>query len=189
VCSYHVIALRIPFTNHKSLSRIICSYVFIRLQQLLTRLLVSGLMVSPSATSAEENTMSMSKRDFVALGDAVRGLVTSDDGSSVEMAAVVETLADFCQSTNPRFKRDRWLSYIAGECGPNGGRLASKPRQRVTCDQCQMLSINGVACHETGCPNIGARWESGTWVKQRKCFDCGCTVDASEPCCEVSDVN
>ena len=64
-------------------------------------------------------------------------------------------------------------------------------RDVVTCDQCQMLSINGVACHETGCPNMGARWdaESGEWIKQRECFDCGCTVDADDPCCsEVSNV-
>ena len=23
----------------------------------------------------------------------------------------------------------------------------------MKCDQCEMLSINGVACHEIGCPN------------------------------------
>jgi hypothetical protein len=23
----------------------------------------------------------------------------------------------------------------------------------MNCDQCEMLSINGMACHETGCPN------------------------------------
>ena len=57
--------------------------------------------------------------------------------------------------------------------------------QPISCDQCQMLSINGIACHETGCPNMGARWdsESGEWIKQRKCFDCGCTVDADDECC------
>ena len=57
--------------------------------------------------------------------------------------------------------------------------------QPISCDQCQMLSINGIACHETGCPNMGARWnaESGEWIKQRKCFDCGSTVDADSECC------
>jgi hypothetical protein len=24
---------------------------------------------------------------------------------------------------------------------------------RIKCSQCQMLAINGIACHETGCPN------------------------------------
>jgi hypothetical protein len=58
---------------------------------------------------------------------------------------------------------------------------------RVSCNQCQMLSINGVPCHETGRPNMGARWDvdSGEWIKQRKCFECGCTVDADDPCCNA----
>jgi hypothetical protein len=34
-----------------------------------------------------------------------------------------ELPADFCQSTNPRFNRERWLAYIAGECGPNDGTV------------------------------------------------------------------
>lgn len=59
----------------------------------------------------------------------------------------------------------------------------------MQCDQCEMLTINGVACHETGCPNSGARWdsESEMWVKQRVCFDCGCTVDADDPCCSAEE--
>ena len=55
----------------------------------------------------------------------------------------------------------------------------------IHCDQCQMITINGVACHERGCPNNGSRWdaESGTWIKQRTCRDCGCTVDRNAECC------
>lgn len=37
----------------------------------------------------------------------------------------VEMLADFCASTNPRFNRQRWLDYVAGKCGPSGGKLGS----------------------------------------------------------------
>lgn len=60
-------------------------------------------------------------------------------------------------------------------------------KKRIRCDQCQMLSINGVPCHETGCPNSGARYdfETDAWVKQRVCFECGCTVDADSPCCSA----
>lgn len=60
--------------------------------------------------------------------------------------------------------------------------------RRMSCDQCQMLSINGVACHETGCPNMNARWdrENECWVQQRKCGECGCTVNADDPCCSAS---
>jgi len=59
----------------------------------------------------------------------------------------------------------------------------------LSCDQCQMLSINGVPCHETSCPNMNSRRdeESGEWIKQRKCFECGCTVDADDPCCSRTE--
>lgn len=61
--------------------------------------------------------------------------------------------------------------------------------ESVRCSQCDMLSINGIATHEHGCPNLGARWDADeqTWVKQRKCFTCGCTVDQSDPCCSAPD--
>lgn len=65
----------------------------------------------------------MTKRHFIALADAVRNLSTHDDGESLELAHVIETLADFCQSQNPNFNRERWLAYVAGECGPNGGAV------------------------------------------------------------------
>jgi hypothetical protein len=47
--------------------------------------------------------------------------------------------------------------------------------------------INGVFCHETGCPNTNSRYDedSETWVKQRECFECGCTVDADDECCNA----
>lgn len=40
--------------------------------------------------------MSMSKQDFIALAATIR---------------------------DPRFNRERWLAYIAGTCGPNGGAV------------------------------------------------------------------
>ena len=57
----------------------------------------------------------------------------------------------------------------------------------MNCDRCQALMINGVFCHETGCSNTGSRFdeESGDWIKQRECFECGCRVDADDPCCSV----
>jgi len=64
--------------------------------------------------------------------------------------------------------------------------MAKPMRVRVHCDQCQLLSINGTACHETGCPNSGARWDSESgWIKQRTCFECGFTVDADDLCCSA----
>jgi len=53
----------------------------------------------------------------------------------------------------------------------------------MRCDQCEAAMINGVFCHERGCPNAGSRWAAGEWVRQRECRECGCTVDEDDPCC------
>lgn len=57
----------------------------------------------------------------------------------------------------------------------------------MRCDQCQMATINGMPCHEHGCPNRKSRWdaESEAWVKQRTCSTCGERVDADDPCCSA----
>ena len=68
----------------------------------------------------------MSKKDFIALADAIRyhnaNLAADDQPFDAEQ---LDVLSDFCQSQNNRFLRDRWLDYIAGECGP-GGRAIKK---------------------------------------------------------------
>ena len=55
----------------------------------------------------------------------------------------------------------------------------------MRCDSCELLSINGVACHETGCRNARARWDSqsSSWVRQYTCFTCGYAADAGSECC------
>jgi hypothetical protein len=66
-------------------------------------------------------------------------------------------------------------------------------RDRISCDRCVALMINGMFCHETGCPNTYKLFdrELGEWIKMRKCFECGCDVRADDPCCsaesEVTD--
>lgn len=57
----------------------------------------------------------MSKKDFIALADSLRGLDIPED--------VLEALVNFCRGRNPQFKTDRWLNYLLGKCGPNGGKL------------------------------------------------------------------
>ena len=54
--------------------------------------------------------------------------------------------------------------------------------KNVKCDQCNLLMIQHVLCHETGCPNSGARWEDEIWVKYRKCFYCGYDYPEGETC-------
>jgi hypothetical protein len=55
----------------------------------------------------------------------------------------------------------------------------------MRCNQCEALMIQGVFCHETGCPNTHSRYdaEDDRWIKQRECFECGCMVDEDESCC------
>ena len=72
--------------------------------------------------------MGMSKKDFIALADAVRF-----HQNNLARAGIVEkpahgeywldVLADFCATQNPRFNRGIWLGYIMGDNGPNGGKV------------------------------------------------------------------
>jgi len=71
----------------------------------------------------------MSKKHFIALADEIRDYNKHAFEHGTNIASPLQfthtqivRLADFCASQNPRFNRQRWLDYIAGECGPNGGR-------------------------------------------------------------------
>lgn len=64
----------------------------------------------------------MSKKDFIALADAIRRHNKANPFDRFEFTKdQIDTLADFCQSQNPNFNRERWLGYIAGTNGPSGG--------------------------------------------------------------------
>jgi hypothetical protein len=45
--------------------------------------------------------------------------------------------------------------------------------------------INGVFCHELGCPNTRAWFIEGAWRKTRECFECGERVLEDDPCCSA----
>lgn len=85
----------------------------------------------------------MTKKHFIALADAIRecrpirGHENQSDfgkgydyGREQQYNAMVERLEEFCVPQNHQFNRERWLAYIAGECGPNGGAIKPpcKPR-------------------------------------------------------------
>jgi hypothetical protein len=61
---------------------------------------------------------------------------------------------------------------------------ARQEAQRITCNECDLVSINGLPCHEHGCPNVNARWDAadGEWIKQYECRECGFTVDRNVGC-------
>ena len=43
------------------------------------------------------------------------------DLADQQRSDLLDVIADFCANQNPHFNRARWLGYIAGTCGPNGG--------------------------------------------------------------------
>jgi hypothetical protein len=68
----------------------------------------------------------MTKKDFIALADYIREHNQLQEGTDNPITFGqfhLNTLANFMARQNPAFKRDRWLSYVAGQCGPNGGKL------------------------------------------------------------------
>ena len=73
----------------------------------------------------------MTKKHFIALGELVASLepinLKQKDSRATpehrQWESTRDALANFCAGQNPRFMRDRWLACIAGECGPNGGKV------------------------------------------------------------------
>jgi hypothetical protein len=65
-------------------------------------------------------------------------------------------------------------------------QLTEREVTQLSCPQCEALMINGVFCHETDCPNENSRYDldSGAWIKQYKCFECGFLHDVETSCQE-----
>lgn len=68
----------------------------------------------------------MTKKHLIALADMIRSHnAEAHQGLTRPLTEFttdqINALADFCRAENPAFKRDRWLGYIAGTNGKNGG--------------------------------------------------------------------
>lgn len=68
----------------------------------------------------------MTKKHFIALADVIKSAKCTDHKFEDCQLAI---LADFCQAQNERFNRSRWISYIKGECGKNGGKVKTSTRE------------------------------------------------------------
>ena len=66
--------------------------------------------------------MAMSKKHFIVLADMLRRANQEEKWWNLFTETHLDVIADFCKSQNPRFMRGRWLDYVAGKCGPNGGK-------------------------------------------------------------------
>ena len=79
----------------------------------------------------------MTKKDFIIIAEALReasqqaniraGQTGVDMNAGVGFAT--RFLADALSLHNERFKKERWLAYVAGTQGPNGGKVR-QPRTR-----------------------------------------------------------
>jgi len=63
----------------------------------------------------------MSKKHFIALANMIRR-VNHDRPDAAFSPYQILALAQFCAEQSPAFDRARWMAYIAGEVGPNGGK-------------------------------------------------------------------
>ena len=72
----------------------------------------------------------MTKKNFIALADAIRAhddqLSCISNTHNTFTNSQLAALADFCAAQNPNFDRQRWLDYIAGNCGENVGKVVKK---------------------------------------------------------------
>lgn len=70
----------------------------------------------------------MTKKHFIALADAIRYYNTTAENDNKTTARPFTEpqlwmLASFCAEQNERFNRSRWLGYVAGTNGKNGGKV------------------------------------------------------------------
>jgi hypothetical protein len=56
----------------------------------------------------------MTKKYFIAIGNAIK-TQNQNPRKSRFVIDQIETLADFLQSTHPKFKRDKWISFATGK--------------------------------------------------------------------------
>ena len=77
------------------------------------------IRISVTFSRTSRSVLDMNKKHFIMLADYIKDAQKFTDQPFTE--AQIEHLANFCHHVNHNFKRDRWISYIKGECGPNGG--------------------------------------------------------------------
>lgn len=67
------------------------------------------------------------------------------------------------------------------------------PLKTPKCNQCDSTTVNGVYCHESGCPNQDKKYnhESESWESVYTCAECGSEYDSAESageCCQTLEI-
>lgn len=74
--------------------------------------------------------MALTKKGFISLADRLRNahacLLNWEDHEQYAYEVMLNAIVDWCRTTNPRFNEARFRAYVAGECGPSGGRPRTK---------------------------------------------------------------
>ena len=78
--------------------------------------ILDNLFVGEVSLQVKSNTQIAVPPDVI-----IRSAPADRSAYGIFNRSAILALADFCASQNPLFKRDRWLDYIAGKCGKNGG--------------------------------------------------------------------
>ncbi len=68
---------------------------------------------------AQGKSAAMSKKDFIALADAIKNMSVGPE----EKRNIAEGLCSTLRASNPRFMKDRFMGYVMGENGPGGGAV------------------------------------------------------------------
>ena len=78
------------------------------------------------------------------------------------------------------------------------GQFATGKVWRYTCDSCNLLRINGVVCHEVGCPEawrdrtVKCAWCDAPFEPEERCQKCcshTCECDYSGIACDCEECN
>ena len=64
----------------------------------------------------------ITKKQIIEIADTIKDIARDADGL-IELSLVVDKFADYLAAQNPNFKRERFIAYVNGECGPNGGMV------------------------------------------------------------------
>lgn len=67
----------------------------------------------------------MTKKHFVALADTMKDFFATNAGAEMDVntrGVLMEHLVRFCEKQHPYFDKERFLDYMAGKCGPSGGK-------------------------------------------------------------------
>ena len=68
----------------------------------------------------------MQKRHFIALADELKDVARVYGlgvGAAWDAESTIRALCHFMRQQNGSFNEQRWRSYLAGRCGPNGGNI------------------------------------------------------------------